>query len=74
MVENKDLWTTASDGEVYIRDMETNHIRNTLEMINRNMDNGKLYKYPVQYDTLFNELAKRGEDLDDELDAIYKPL
>ena len=74
MRENKALWLTANDGEVYIRDMETNHIRNVLAMINRNIENGKLYKYPIQYDTLFNELAGRGEELDSELDDIYKPL
>ena len=74
MRENKDLWLTANEGEVYIRDMGTEHIRNTLVMINRNNKNGKLYKYPIQYDTLFNELASRGEELDSELDDIYKPL
>ena len=54
--------------------METSHIRNTLRMINDMMESGRLEDYPIQYDTLFNELANRGYETDYELDEIYKPL
>ena len=71
--ENEYVWQ-SNVGDVYIQDMETNHIRNTLIMINNMMDKGKIDDYPVQYDNLFNELASRGEDTDFELDDIYKSL
>ena len=46
----------------------------TLNMINEMIDQCKIDDYPIQYDTLFNELANRGYETDDELDEIYKPL
>ena len=54
--------------------MATNHIRNTLKYINHRINTGKDSDYPIQYDTLFNELASRGDDTDDELDEIYEGL
>ena len=69
----EDIWS-SSDGDIYIPDMETYHIRNTLNMINDMINNGRLDDYPIQYETLFNELANRGYETDDELDEIYKPL
>lgn len=54
--------------------MDTDHIRNVLNMINEMIDQCKIDDYPIQYDTLFNELANRGYETDDELDEIYKPL
>tara|TARA_R100001443_G_scaffold52438_1_gene64112 strand:+ start:119 stop:238 length:120 start_codon:yes stop_codon:yes gene_type:complete len=38
------------------------------------VNKGNLEDYPIQYDVLFNELANRGYESDDELDEIYKPL
>ena len=70
--EDKDIWTSA-DGDIEISEMETSHIRNTLNMINDLVSRGRM-EYPIQYDTLFNELANRGYETDDELDEIYKPL
>ena len=70
--EDKDIWTSA-DGDIEISEMETSHIRNTLNMINDLVSRGRM-EYPIQYDTLFNELANRGYKTDDELDEIYKPL
>ena len=71
--ENENIWASAN-GDIKISDMETSHIRNTLHMINDMMNEGKMTDYPIQYDTLFNELANRGYETDDELDEIYKPL
>ena len=71
--EDESIWTSAN-GDIKISDMETDHIRNTLNMINSMMDSCKINDYPIQYDTLFNELANRGYETDDELDEIYKPL
>ena len=70
--EDMDIWTSA-DGDIEISEMETSHIRNTLNMINDFVSRGRM-EYPIQYDTLFNELANRGYETDDELDEIYKPL
>jgi len=71
--EDESIWSSAN-GDIEISDMETDHIRNTLNLINDMMDGGRLDDYPIQYDTLFNELANRGYETDDELDEIYKPL
>ena len=71
--EDKNIWSSAN-GDIEISDMETSHIKNTLRMINDMVDKGNLEDYPVQYDVLFNELANRGYESDDELDEIYKPL
>ena len=71
--EEKDVWTSAN-GDIEISEMETSHIRNTLNMINDMINQGRLDDFPIQYDTLFNELANRGYETDDELDEIYKPL
>ena len=71
--EDKDIWSSAN-GDIKISDMETPHIRNVLNMINNMINQGKLDDFPIQYDTLFNELASRGQETDDELDEIYKPL
>ena len=71
--EDKDIWSSA-DGDIKVSDMETSHIRNTLNMINDMINQGRLDDFPIQYDTLFNELASRGQETDDELDEIYKPL
>ena len=71
--EDKDVWSSA-DGDIKVSDMETSHIRNTLNMINDMINKGRLDDFPIQYDTLFNELASRGQETDDELDEIYKPL
>ena len=70
--EDKNVWISA-DGDIEISDMETSHIINTLNMINDMVKRGKI-DYPIQYDALFNELADRGYETDDELDEIYKPL
>ena len=70
--EDKNVWISA-DGDIEISDMETSHIINTLNMINDFVSRGRM-EYPIQYDTLFNELANRGYKTDDELDEIYKPL
>ena len=71
--DNEYVWK-SNTGDVYIPDMETSHIKNTLNMINDMINKGRLDDYPIQYDTLFNELANRGYETDDELDEIYKPL
>ena len=71
--ENEYVWK-SKDGDMYIPDMETHHIRNTLNMINDMINKGRIDEYPIQYDSLFNELANRGYETDDELDEIYKPL
>ena len=71
--EDENVWTSAN-GDIKISDMETNHIRNVLDMINDMIDKCKIDDYPIQYETLFNELANRGYKTDDELDEIYKPL
>jgi hypothetical protein len=71
--DNEYVWK-SNTGDVYIPDMETSHIRNTLNMINDMINKGRLDDYPIQYETLFNELANRGYETDDELDEIYKPL
>jgi len=71
--EDESIWSSAN-GDIKISDMETSHIRNTLRMINDMMESGRLEDYPIQYDTLFNELANRGYETDFELDEIYKPL
>ena len=71
--EEKDVWTSAN-GDIEISEMETSHIRNTLNMINDMINQGRLDDFPIQYDTLFNELANRRYETDDELDEIYKPL
>ena len=71
--EDKDVWTSAN-GDIEISEMATSHIINTLHMINEMINKGRLEDYPIQYDTLFNELADRGYETDDELDEIYKPL
>ena len=70
--EDMDIWN-SSNGDIKISDMETSHIINTLNMINDMVKRGKI-EYPIQYDALFNELASRGYEADDELDEIYKPL
>ena len=71
--ENENIWSSAN-GDIKISDMETSHIRNTLHMINNMINKGKIDDYPIQYDALFNELANRGDETDDELDEIYKSL
>ena len=71
--DNEYVWK-SNTGDVYIPDMETSHIRNTLNMINDMINKGRIDDYPIQYETLFNELANRGYETDDELDEIYKPL
>ena len=71
--DNEYVWK-SNTGDVYIPDMETSHIKNTLNMINDMINKERLDDYPIQYETLFNELANRGYETDDELDEIYKPL
>mgnify|MGYP003136618311 CR=1 FL=1 len=73
MNEDKNIWS-STDGDIKISEMDTYHLRNTLNMINDMINRGKIDDYPIQYDTLFNELASRGYDTDDELDEIYKGL
>ena len=73
MREDKNIWSSAN-GDMKISEMDTYHLRNTLNMINDMINRGKIDDYPIQYDTLFNELANRGYETDDELDEIYKPL
>ena len=73
MSEDKNIWSSAN-GDMKISEMDTYHLRNTLNMINDMINRGKIDDYPIQYDTLFNELANRGYETDDELDEIYKPL
>jgi hypothetical protein len=73
MNEDKNIWS-STDGDIKISEMDTYHLRNTLNMINDMINRGKIDDYPIQYDTLFNELANRGYETDDELDEIYKPL
>lgn len=73
MREDKNIWSSAN-GDMKISEMDTYHLRNTLNMINDMINRGKIDDYPIQYDTLFNELANRGYEADDELDEIYKPL
>ena len=73
MQEDKNIWSSV-DGDIKISEMDTYHLRNTLNMINDMINRGKIDDYPIQYDTLFNELANRGYETDDELDEIYKPL
>ena len=67
--EDENVWTSAN-GDIKISDMETNHIRNVLDMINDMIDKCKIDDYPIQYETLFNELANRGYKTDDELDYM----
>ena len=74
--EEKDVWTSA-DGDIKISEMNTSHIINTINMINDMINKGKLDDYPIQYDTLYNELENRGfgiDELDDMLSEIYKSL
>ena len=71
--ENEKVWSSVN-GDIKISDMKTNHIKNVLNMINDMINKGRLDDFPVQYDTLYNELADRGYEPDDELDNIYKPL
>ena len=73
MREDKNIWSSAN-GDMKISEMDTYHLRNTLNMINDMINRGKIDDYPIQYDTLFNALANRGYEADDELDEIYKPL
>ena len=73
MNEDKNIWS-STNGDIKISEMDTYHLRNTLNMINDMINRGKIDDYPIQYDTLFNELASRGYDTDDELDEIYKGL
>ena len=73
MDEDKNIWT-SNNGDIEISEMATNHIRNTLKYINHRINTGKDSDCPIQYDTLFNELASRGDDTDDELDEIYEGL
>ena len=73
MREDKNIWSSAN-GDMKISEMDTYHLRNTLNMINDMINRGKIDDYPIQYDTLFNEPANRGYEADDELDEIYKPL
>ena len=73
MDEDKNIWSSA-DGDIKISEMDTYHIRNTLKYINHRINTGIDDDYPIQYDTLFNELASRGYDTDDELDEIYEGL
>ena len=57
--------------------MNTSHIINTINMINDMINKGKLDDYPIQYDTLYNELENRGlgiDELDDMFSEIYKSL
>ena len=61
--DNEYVWK-SNTGDVYIPDMETSHIKNTLNMINDMINKGRLDDYPIQYDTLFNELANRGYETD----------
>ena len=74
--EEKDVWTSAN-GDIEISEMETSHIRNTLNMINDMINQGRLDDFPIQYDTLYNELENRGfgiDELDDMFSEIYKSL
>ena len=73
MREDKNIWSSAN-GDMKISEMDTYHLRNTLNMINDMINRGKIDDYQIQYDTFFNELANRGYEADDELDEIYKPL
>ena len=53
MQEDKNIWSSA-DGDIKISEMDTYHLRNTLNMINDMINRGKIDDYPIQYDTLFN--------------------
>ena len=44
--EDESIWTSAN-GDIKISDMETDHIRNTLNMINSMMDSCKINDYPM---------------------------
>ena len=45
--ENEYVWE-SKDGDMYIPDMETHHIRNTLNMINDMIDRGRIDEHPIQ--------------------------
>lgn len=56
----KKIWTTRDGRDIEIKDMETSHIQNCIEFINREI-NGKIWCYAEEYTKLFNdELKARG--------------
>ena len=53
----KKIWTTRDGRDIEIKDMETSHIQNCIEFINREI-NGKRWCYAEEYTKLFNEELK----------------